>query len=126
VTCKRIARDSRASGSDVTILVARGLKKVSKGILMAHMHDRWRRVSEKAFELYQSRGGVDGRHLDDWLEAERLIDEEDERTGAARDTPEEFAAAADTTAAETTPEARDTESRVVRRGNRRRSKSATL
>jgi len=88
---------------------------------MAHMNDRLRRISEKAFELYESRGGVDGRHVDDWLEAERLIDEEDAQNDtAARNTPEERAAADGTT-----PEERDAASQVPR-GSRRRSKSATL
>jgi len=87
---------------------------------MAHMNDRLRRISEKAFELYESRGGVDGRHVD-WLEAERLIDEEDAQNDtAARNTPEERAAADGTT-----PEERDAASQVPR-GSRRRSKSATL
>ncbi|HEX5214638.1 MAG TPA: DUF2934 domain-containing protein [Vicinamibacterales bacterium] len=85
------------------------------------MNNRWRRISDKAFELYQSRGGTDGRHVQDWLEAERLIDEEDDRDGsAARNTPEERAAADGTT-----PEQRDAASQVPR-GSRRRTKSATL
>jgi hypothetical protein len=29
------------------------------------------RIAEKAYELYVSRGGGDGRDLDDWIEAER-------------------------------------------------------
>jgi hypothetical protein len=88
---------------------------------MAHTNNRWRRISDKAFELYQARGGVEGRHVEDWLEAERLIDEEDgQNDSAARNTPEERAAADGTT-----PEERDAVSQVPR-GSRRRSKSATL
>jgi len=88
---------------------------------MAHTKDRWQRISEKAFEIYQARGGVDGRHVDDWVEAERLIDDEDDRRGmAARNTPEERAAAD-----VTTPEERDAVSQVPR-GGRRRGKSATM
>lgn len=30
-------------------------------------------VRKKAYELYLARGGVDGRDLDDWLEAERIV-----------------------------------------------------
>jgi hypothetical protein len=29
------------------------------------------RIAERAYELYVTRGGGDGRDLDDWLEAER-------------------------------------------------------
>ena len=101
--------------------MARGLKNVRKGIPMAHVKDRLLRISDKAFELYQARGGVDGRHVEDWLEAERLIDEEDARAEtAARNTPKERAAADGTT-----PEERDAVSQVPR-GSRRRGKSATL
>ena len=31
------------------------------------------RIAEKAYELYQQRGELHGRDLDDWLEAERLV-----------------------------------------------------
>lgn len=31
------------------------------------------RIAEKAYELYQKRGESHGRHLDDWLEAERIV-----------------------------------------------------
>jgi len=34
------------------------------------------RVRQKAYELYLARGGVDGRDLDDWLQAERIVKEE--------------------------------------------------
>ena len=30
-------------------------------------------VRKKAHQLYEERGGIDGRDLDDWLEAERII-----------------------------------------------------
>ena len=30
-------------------------------------------VRKKAHQLYEDRGGADGRDLDDWLEAERII-----------------------------------------------------
>lgn len=38
--------------------------------------DYFRRISEKAYELYQKRGCVDGYDQDDWFEAERLVTEE--------------------------------------------------
>ena len=88
---------------------------------MSHTKDRWQRISEKAFELYEARGGTDGRHVEDWVEAERLIDEEDDRSGTAGRNPPEERAAADGT----TPEERDAVSEVPR-GSRRRGKSATM
>ena len=32
-----------------------------------------RRVEERAYELFERRGRTPGRHLDDWLEAERQV-----------------------------------------------------
>jgi hypothetical protein len=34
------------------------------------------RVARKAFELFERRGGDVGRDVEDWLEAERLVQEE--------------------------------------------------
>ncbi|MBP9855220.1 MAG: DUF2934 domain-containing protein [Candidatus Omnitrophica bacterium] len=34
------------------------------------------RVEKKAFELYQKRGCQDGHDCDDWLEAEKLVEDE--------------------------------------------------
>lgn len=31
------------------------------------------RVAQKAYELYEKRGGIHGRDIADWLEAERLV-----------------------------------------------------
>ena len=39
---------------------------------------RLERISERAHELYEARGGGDGRDLDDWLRAEREIDGSDQ------------------------------------------------
>lgn len=36
----------------------------------------FRRISEKAYELYQKRGYSDGQSQDDWFEAEKLVKEE--------------------------------------------------
>ena len=38
--------------------------------------DFYARVSRKAFELYERRGGESGREIEDWLEAERLVKQE--------------------------------------------------
>ena len=32
-----------------------------------------RQIAEKAYELFQNRGQVDGHDLDDWVEAERHV-----------------------------------------------------
>ena len=37
---------------------------------------RLERISQRAYAIYQARGGEHGRSLDDWLEAERQIDAE--------------------------------------------------
>jgi hypothetical protein len=34
------------------------------------------RVAKKAYELFERRGGAGGRDLEDWLEAERLVRQE--------------------------------------------------
>lgn len=36
-------------------------------------HDR---IAERAFEIYEGRGGEHGQDLDDWLQAEREVDAE--------------------------------------------------
>jgi hypothetical protein len=37
---------------------------------------RLERISRRAYEIYEGRGGEQGRSLDDWLQAEREIDRE--------------------------------------------------
>ena len=37
---------------------------------------RLSRIARRAHEIYEARGGQDGRDLDDWLQAEREIDAE--------------------------------------------------
>jgi hypothetical protein len=47
------------------------------------------RIAERAFELYEARGGEHGQDIDDWLLAEQQIDNEiekdDEIAGLDRD-----------------------------------------
>ncbi|WP_421579763.1 DUF2934 domain-containing protein [Shinella sp. M31] len=38
--------------------------------------DRERRIKDRAFELWQREGSLDGRSLGHWLQAEREIEEE--------------------------------------------------
>ena len=42
------------------------------------------RIAARAYELYQRRGGEQGQELEDWLEAERQIDNADEEAGGTR------------------------------------------
>jgi hypothetical protein len=37
---------------------------------------RMDRIAQRAHEIYQSRGGEHGKHLEDWLQAEREVDAE--------------------------------------------------
>jgi hypothetical protein len=39
---------------------------------------RTERIARRAYELYERRGGAGGHDLQDWLEAERHIDAEDD------------------------------------------------
>ena len=34
------------------------------------------KIAKKAYELYEYRGGIPGRDIDDWLEAERIVKNE--------------------------------------------------
>jgi len=36
----------------------------------------WERIAQKAYELYEQRGGREGQALEDWLEAETIVMEE--------------------------------------------------
>jgi hypothetical protein len=40
---------------------------------------RMHRIAQRAHEIYQARGGEHGKALEDWLTAEREIDEEIDR-----------------------------------------------
>ena len=42
---------------------------------------RLARIAQRAHEIYDARGGQDGKDLDDWLQAEREIDAEIEAGG---------------------------------------------
>ena len=47
--------------------------------------EREHRLKERAFELWQREGSLDGRSLGHWLQAEREIHEEVEAEAASRD-----------------------------------------
>jgi hypothetical protein len=46
---------------------------------------RLSRIARRAHEIYEARGGQDGRDLDDWLQAEREVDAEIEAGSASAD-----------------------------------------
>ena len=46
---------------------------------------RERRIRQRAFELWQREGSLDGRTLGHWLQAEREVDTEDAEEAARRD-----------------------------------------
>ena len=35
--------------------------------------DLQQRIAQKAYELYEQSGGIEGRDLENWLDAERLV-----------------------------------------------------
>src|SRR5262249_7341595 len=41
--------------------------------LFEHMMDIAEKIRQRAFELFQRRGGADGRSVEDWLQAEREV-----------------------------------------------------
>ncbi|WP_075293241.1 DUF2934 domain-containing protein [Pararhizobium arenae] len=45
------------------------------------MENREQRIRERAHSLWQSDGGIDGRHDEHWLQAEREIDNGDGEIG---------------------------------------------
>ena len=46
---------------------------------------RMNRIARRAHEIYEGRGGVHGKALDDWLQAEREVDAEMETSRGAED-----------------------------------------
>jgi hypothetical protein len=46
------------------------------GTLDPPAEPRMKRIARRAHEIYEARGGVDGKALEDWLQAEREIDSE--------------------------------------------------
>jgi len=65
-------------------------------------------VTRKAFELYQKRGCKPGHEMDDWLEAEKAV-EQDLKTRSAKSTP-----APATTPTQSTPTPTTTSSKPQR------------
>ena len=45
---------------------------------------RMARIAQRAHEIYEARGGLDGKAMDDWLQAEREIDAEIEAANAGK------------------------------------------
>ena len=66
----------------VTVKKPRAKKSVSVGSRSASQppielpDGMWRRISEKAYELWEQRGRREGSALQDWLDAEEMVMEE--------------------------------------------------
>jgi Protein of unknown function (DUF2934) len=53
---------------------------------VAQSHEsRMNRIARRAHEIYEARGGQDGKALDDWLQAEREVDAEMESSRGAEE-----------------------------------------
>jgi len=51
----------------------RGPGTVQEQQLNASTNGTWHRIATKAYELYEQRGRLDGHDLDDWLNAEAIV-----------------------------------------------------
>jgi hypothetical protein len=47
------------------------------GSQAASPESRMARIAQRAYSIYERRGGENGSSIDDWLQAEREIDNED-------------------------------------------------
>jgi len=66
-----------ASGETATATMARaGGAPVQQSASPSSPESRMDRISQRAYEIYQRRGGQGGHEMDDWLQAEREIDGE--------------------------------------------------
>jgi hypothetical protein len=54
--------------------VKRKRKKTSIEIMTPE--ELWARIEQRAYEIYEKRGGIQNNELADWLEAERMVKEE--------------------------------------------------
>jgi len=51
-------------------------ERISKSrVDVPQQESRMNRIARRAHEIYEARGGKDGKALEDWLQAEREIDE---------------------------------------------------
>lgn len=71
-------RDGSANRTSTSKVPERQPSTASDTSTPARREPRLTRIATRAHELYEARGGQDGRDLDDWLQAEREIDAESE------------------------------------------------
>lgn len=64
------ARRQKQTGSDTMTTPA------SAAAQAASPQSRFERIAQRAYAIYERRGGEDGSSMDDWLQAEREIDSE--------------------------------------------------
>ncbi|HEU4683442.1 MAG TPA: DUF2934 domain-containing protein [Nitrospira sp.] len=54
----------------------------SQNTNVAHNGERHQLIAIKAYELYERRGCTHGHDLDDWLQAEAILNGQNDRAGA--------------------------------------------
>ena len=64
------ARRQKQTGTDTMTPPA------SAAAQAASPQSRFERIAQRAYAIYERRGGDDGSSMDDWLQAEREIDSE--------------------------------------------------
>lgn len=63
------ARRQKQTGTDT-------MPPPSSAAQAASPQSRFERIAQRAYAIYERRGGDDGSSMDDWLQAEREIDSE--------------------------------------------------
>ena len=73
---RRAVRSSPTRAADGTRQDERDLSHSLPGTPDPPSESRMNRIARRAHEIYEARGGVHGKALEDWLQAEREIDSE--------------------------------------------------
>ena len=63
--------------------MSKDVTKKPPGMVAGDSQELERQIRQRAYELYQERGGEDGHDRDDWLRAEEEITSKKIRTAAA-------------------------------------------
>ena len=71
-----MAPRARQRKTDAAIPAVANMTETQPSISSPTVPSRMERIAERAYAIYQRRGGEDGSSLDDWLQAEREVDAE--------------------------------------------------
>ena len=82
IAVKSVAKDSRNDVDEIARPASATLRSPTPLSRSAPKEPRIERIARRAHEIYVARGGEHGKALDDWLQAEREIDAEDEEEAA--------------------------------------------